>query len=149
VAHGGNKGDNTMKNFFKRLIGNWWVVRKCGFPYKKGYATYNKFKNTILDTGLTKEQANQICDELNGISRQSTTKGSIMRIIKQSGVYKIQELKRFLWFKPYWKTLQYESIDWEGANSTDEDYKFLTIEEAKEFIKEWYRPHPIEVISYE
>lgn len=48
---------------WKRLTGNWWVVRRCAFPYPEGYATYLPAKKTVLDTGLTKEHAQKICDE--------------------------------------------------------------------------------------
>ena len=50
----------------KSIIGDVWEVRRCLFPYPEGYATYNPYKRTILDTGLTKEEAQRICDELNG-----------------------------------------------------------------------------------
>jgi len=70
-----------------------------------------------------------------------------MRIIKQDNVYKIQVLKRFLWFKPYWKTLQYEDVANDGAGSLYEDYKFKTEQEAKIFIDEWRRvPKKFEII---
>jgi hypothetical protein len=42
-----------------------WVVRKCNFPFPEGYATFNKKTKTILDTGLTKKHAKEICKELN------------------------------------------------------------------------------------
>lgn len=42
-----------------------WVVRKCGFPLKEGYGVYNRDTRTILDTGLTREEAQKICDDLN------------------------------------------------------------------------------------
>ena len=54
-----------VRRCWKRIIGDWWVVRRCGWPYPKGYATYNSFRDTILDTNLTKEHAQRICDELN------------------------------------------------------------------------------------
>lgn len=55
-----------MARFLKWLIGDWWVVRPCGWPYPPGYATYNKWRNTVLDTGLPdRETAQAICDELN------------------------------------------------------------------------------------
>lgn len=50
---------------FRRLIGDWWVVRACRWPYPEGYATYNPFRHTMLDSGLTKERAQQICDGMN------------------------------------------------------------------------------------
>lgn len=53
--------------YIKRLLGLAWVVRRCGFPYKSGYATYLPHKRMVLDTGLTKEHAQLLCDELNGL----------------------------------------------------------------------------------
>lgn len=54
-----------LNQMINRIIGNWWIVRKCEFPFPKGYATYNPAKKTILDTGLTKKQAQDICDTMN------------------------------------------------------------------------------------
>ena len=55
-----------IKKIIKSLIKSEpWVVRKCLFPYPEGYATYNVKTRTILDTGLTKEQAIETCRELN------------------------------------------------------------------------------------
>lgn len=42
-----------------------WEVRRCIWPYPEGYATYNAKKNTILDTGLDKELAQELCDMMN------------------------------------------------------------------------------------
>jgi len=44
----------------------YWIVKKCGYPYDEGYATYNWKTHTVLDTGLSKEEAKIICRELNG-----------------------------------------------------------------------------------
>lgn len=54
-----------VMRLWRRLTGNRWVVRTCGWPYESGYATYNPKTRTILDTGLSREHAQQICDELN------------------------------------------------------------------------------------
>lgn len=54
-----------IKEILKRIIGDRWIVRPCCFPYPEGYATYNPFKHMTLDTGLTKEQAKQICEKMN------------------------------------------------------------------------------------
>ena len=43
----------------------YWIVKKCGYPYDEGYATYNWKTHTVLDTGLSKEEAKAICRELN------------------------------------------------------------------------------------
>jgi hypothetical protein len=42
-----------------------WVVRRTIWPYPDGYGTYNPFRNTVLDTGLTKEEAERRCKLLN------------------------------------------------------------------------------------
>lgn len=42
-----------------------WKVIKTIWPYKDGYGTYNKITNTLLDSGLTKEDAETRCLELN------------------------------------------------------------------------------------
>lgn len=54
-----------MKRFWKWLTRNWWVVRRGRWPYRTGYCTYNLRKRMVLDTGLTKTEARQICRELN------------------------------------------------------------------------------------
>lgn len=56
----------------KRLAGDWWEVRKTIWPFPEGYGTYNPGKRMILDTGLTKERAQQICDQLNGVESAAT-----------------------------------------------------------------------------
>ena len=43
-----------------------WEVRRTIWPYKDGWGTYNPARGMVLDTGLTKEQAQAACDELNG-----------------------------------------------------------------------------------
>lgn len=50
---------------WKRFIGDWWVVRPCGWPYPQGYATFNHYRRMVADTGLTKEHAQAICDSMN------------------------------------------------------------------------------------
>lgn len=70
----------------------------------------------------------------------------MFRIIKQKNVYKIQQLKQFLWFKPYWKTLQYDDVGWYGEGGL-EDWTFSTIEQARQFIKDTYYPIPYEVVE--
>lgn len=54
----------VISRFFKP---KYWIVKKCGFPHNEGYGTYNWKTHTVLDTGLTKEDANAICRELNGL----------------------------------------------------------------------------------
>lgn len=57
-----------MKPFeqFKKFLGAGpWEVRKTIWPYKEGYGTYNPITRTIADTGLSREEAQLRCDELN------------------------------------------------------------------------------------
>jgi hypothetical protein len=55
-----------IRRFYKRyILGDWWTVRHCMFPFFNGYCTYNQYKKTILDTGLRYERAKKICEELN------------------------------------------------------------------------------------
>ena len=54
-----------FKWLLKWMMDDFWVVRRCEFPYPKGYATYLPSKKMVLDTGLTKEDAEEICRELN------------------------------------------------------------------------------------
>jgi hypothetical protein len=57
------------KRLWKRLIRNWWRPRKAVWPYPEGWATYNPWKRTFLDMGLSSEEyAQEICDKLNGVS---------------------------------------------------------------------------------
>ncbi len=42
-----------------------WIVKKTIWPYKDGYGTYCRGCQTILDTGLSKESAEQAAEELN------------------------------------------------------------------------------------
>lgn len=56
-----------LTRVWKRLIGDWWEIRVCYWPHPRGYATYNPYRKTILDTGLSREQAKEICKELNGL----------------------------------------------------------------------------------
>lgn len=42
-----------------------WIVIKTIWPYPDGYGTYNKKTRTLLDSGLSKSEAQQACDQLN------------------------------------------------------------------------------------
>lgn len=54
-----------MSRLWRWFIGDWWVPRRSTWPYEDGYATFNPYRRTILDTGLTLEHARRNCDELN------------------------------------------------------------------------------------
>lgn len=56
-----------MKRLLKRLFCAQWKVARSGWPYPEGYCTYKRSwgRTTILDTGLTKQQAEEACRELN------------------------------------------------------------------------------------
>lgn len=50
------------------VSGKKWVVRRTIWPYKDGWGTYCPSTRTVLDSGLTKEEAQARCDELNGVT---------------------------------------------------------------------------------
>jgi len=56
-----------MIRVIKKLFAPKWKVGRCGWPYPEGYCTYRKIlgRTTILDTGLTKEEALETCKQLN------------------------------------------------------------------------------------
>jgi len=55
--------------FFKQ-----WIVRKVIWPYLGGYGVYNKRHKTILDVGLSREQAEYICKQLNDKAKKRRCK---------------------------------------------------------------------------
>jgi hypothetical protein len=54
-----------MQKIWRWLIRDRWTVRRCGWPYAEGFATYNRHRRMVLDTGLTREEAEAACNELN------------------------------------------------------------------------------------
>jgi hypothetical protein len=56
---------NSMIKAIKKLLAPKWEVRRTIWPYPEGYGVYCPATSTILDTGLSKEQAQKIVDELN------------------------------------------------------------------------------------
>lgn len=54
-----------IKKLIRQETGNRWEVRKTIWPFPEGYGTYNPYRKMILDTGLTKERAQKICDDMN------------------------------------------------------------------------------------
>ena len=54
-----------IRKLCKKQFGTWWEPIRCIWPYPEGYAVHCKRKNTVLDTGLTRARAQEICDELN------------------------------------------------------------------------------------
>lgn len=54
-----------MKRLWRWIIGDWWVVKRSGWPYPDGWATYNRKRCMILDTGLSREKALEECARLN------------------------------------------------------------------------------------
>ena len=47
-----------------RLLRKWIVLRTI-WPYPEGWGVCSRDRRTILETGLTKEQAQRICDRAN------------------------------------------------------------------------------------
>lgn len=58
-----------LKSLFNALFPA-WVVRRTIWPYKPGWGTFNRRTNTLLDSGLTQKQAQDICDQLNKCGRK-------------------------------------------------------------------------------
>ena len=56
---------SIAKKLKRWLTGDHWEVRRTIWPFKDGYGTYHPASKTILDTGLTREQAQAACDQLN------------------------------------------------------------------------------------
>jgi hypothetical protein len=54
-----------IARFYRWLVGDKWVVRRSCWPYQEGFATYNPHRKMVLDSGISREQAQIICDELN------------------------------------------------------------------------------------
>ncbi len=42
-----------------------WEIRQTHWPYEDGWATYCPETHMALDTGLSKEEAERRCEELN------------------------------------------------------------------------------------
>jgi hypothetical protein len=47
------------------IMGRDWVVARTIWPFPDGWGTYNPKTHTIMDTGLSKEEAQARCDALN------------------------------------------------------------------------------------
>ena len=57
---------NIIKRIYLYIRYGKWEVVRTGFPYKHGYGTYNKRKNTVMHTGLdSRIVAETYADELN------------------------------------------------------------------------------------
>ena len=55
----------TISEMAKAALGDKWQVRRTIWPFKDGYGTFNVFTGAVLDSGLTKEEAQLRADELN------------------------------------------------------------------------------------
>jgi len=55
---------NPAKDIYYLITGRWRVIRTI-WPYPHGYGTYNERKSMLLDTGLSKAEAQERCAELN------------------------------------------------------------------------------------
>lgn len=54
-----------MSNVFTKMLGDKWAPIRTIWPYKDGWGVYNKYKSTLIEDGLSKEEAQKICDEMN------------------------------------------------------------------------------------
>ena len=59
----------ALKRFWN-TVSPAWVVRRTIWPYKPGWGTFNRRTNTLLDSGLTKKRAEELCAILNKRGRQ-------------------------------------------------------------------------------
>jgi hypothetical protein len=66
-----SKKKGFVRKAIDRLTRNRWEIRRCLWPFPEGYATFNPGTNTILDTGLTKQRAQEICDQMNETTTQT------------------------------------------------------------------------------
>lgn len=57
----------SMIKAMKKFLAPKWEVRQTIWPYHEGWGVYCPDTRTILDTGLPKEQAQKIVDELNEV----------------------------------------------------------------------------------
>lgn len=59
----------------KILLSKWKVIRTI-WPYKEGYGVYREHfitgQKTVLETGLTKEQAQAIADQQNNVTNDES-----------------------------------------------------------------------------
>jgi hypothetical protein len=55
-----------MKKILRRLKYTKWKVIRTTWPYPEGYGVYRSHRfsgrMTVLDTGLTKQQAKEVCE---------------------------------------------------------------------------------------
>lgn len=52
-------------NIWRKIRKGRWVVRRSIWPYEHGWGTYHPRSMTVLDTGLTKTEAERRRDKLN------------------------------------------------------------------------------------
>ncbi|MDC1268182.1 hypothetical protein N8Z76_00455 [Gammaproteobacteria bacterium] len=90
----------------KRILKEKWEARECMWPHPDGWATYNQRTNMILDTGLTKARAEQICKKLNQSNPQTTKK--MKKIEKWS--LAIKELKGFTLYGEFYSESAAQTI---------------------------------------
>lgn len=48
-----------------KFLSKAWVVTRTIWPYNDGYGVLNRNTNSIVETGITKQEAQEIVDELN------------------------------------------------------------------------------------
>lgn len=58
-----------MKSLKQLLTRDRWEVWRTIWPYPEGWGVYNPKTRTLLDSGLSKEDAQAICDDMNGAKK--------------------------------------------------------------------------------
>lgn len=56
---------SVLKKIVNMAKDDVWEVRRTIWPYPDGWGTYNPGARTVLDTGLSREEAQARCDALN------------------------------------------------------------------------------------
>jgi hypothetical protein len=56
---------DLIKMLFRIVVKGRWKVVRTGWPLREGYGTYHPRKRTLLDSGLSLEQAKHECALLN------------------------------------------------------------------------------------
>lgn len=61
----------AVKKLGRIVTGKQWETIRMIWPYKEGWGVWNPATRTVVETGIPKEQAQVICDQMNGITDES------------------------------------------------------------------------------
>lgn len=60
----------AIRRAWRKLTGNWWIVKRTTWPYRPYYAAYNPAKRTVFDGYRTREDSQEECDLLNNVDKE-------------------------------------------------------------------------------